>query len=552
MTLLVVLLLAFGAIGIRLFDLQGRDRARLAALGLEQRIQTVPLAAERGSIFDRNGADLAVSVPQTTITADPRVIDDADGYARQLAALTGADERALSVRLSRRDSAFAYVARQVDDETAAKVRALELPGISFVAESKRFYPSGALAAPLLGFVGTDNQGLAGLEVTYEDLLQGRAGTLELERDPHGQPIPGGERHVKPARRGKDLVLTIDRTLQYEVETALAEQVNAARAKGGGMAIVADIRTGDILAMATVTGYSPDTPSKAAPATAGNRPVTDVYEPGSTNKVVTMSGAIEQGLVTPATPMQVPQEIRVGNQTYSDVEVHGLDLTVADVLRESSNVGTIMIADRLGPDNLDKWLRAFGFGTRTGLNFPGEAAGILLPRKEFNATSMGSIPIGNGIAVSALQMLEVYMTIANGGVARAPRLVAATLDAKGERHDEPPAETHQIVSTSTANQVRDMLTLAVSAGTGKNAALTGYQVAGKTGTARKPPYEKPPYKYMASFAGFAPADAPRLASIVVMDEPDTSLSIFGGDVAAPVFKRIMQFALRLERVPTTGR
>jgi cell division protein FtsI/penicillin-binding protein 2 len=548
--ILVVVVVVCVGLGVRLFQLQANDQHELTSRGVSQRVQTVELAAERGSLFDRNGVDLAVSVPQTTITADPRLIKDPAGYAAALAPIVGVDQQALEDRLANRNSAFAYVARKVDDASAAKVRALDLPGIAYVAESKRFYPSDRLAAPVLGFVGTDNDGLGGLEYLYDSTLRGSAGEVQIERDPQGNAIPGGERRVRTARRGSDLVLTIDRYLQFKTEQVLTAEVAKANAKGG-MAILADVRTGDILAMASVDGATVTAPAQPAPASELNEPVATAYEPGSTNKVITMAAAIEEGLVSPSTQINdVGPSIHVGGQDYLDVEAHPTTMTVTDILRESSNVGTIKIAAMLGPTRFDHYLRAFGFGHQTTLGLPGESNGSLMPLQSYNATSMGSMPIGNGISVTAMQMLDVYMAIANGGMARPPRIVAATVAADGTRHDEPLLPPHQVVSPQTAAAVTGMLADVVRGGTGTKAAVTGYTVAGKTGTARKAPYENPPFKYVASFVGFAPAESPRLAAIVVLDEP-SGFSYYGGDVAAPAFGQIMQEALRVERVPPSA-
>lgn len=540
--------LAFVGIGARLVELQARDQTHLRSLGVGQRVRTVTLAAERGSIFDRNGVDLALSVPQTTIVADPSVIRHPGEFASKLAPVVVVEAQALQTRLSNRKSRFAYVARKVDDATVARVKALHLTGLSYVPESKRFYPSGLLAAPVLGFVGTDNYGLGGLEAQYEKTMRGHSGEARVERDPQGNDIPGGESILKPAERGRDIVLTIDQSVQANTEHVLTQQVEDAHAKGG-MAIVVDVLTGDILAMATVDGVSDDRPAGPVPANDQNRPATIVYEPGSTNKVITMAGAIEEGLVTPDTVLDgIGGQVVVGDTTYSDVDAHSSTMTVAGILEHSSNVGTIKIASMLGKERFDHYLRAFGFGQATTLGFPGEANLQLLPLDQYNDTSMGSMPIGNGIAVSAIQMLDVFMTIANGGISRPPRLVEATVDADGKRHDLPLLVPHRVISPTTASALTGMLELVVEGGTGVNAQVTGYRVAGKTGTARKPPYEHPPYRYVASFVGFAPANSPRLAAIVVLDEPTGNY--FGGGVAAPAFAQIMQQALGAERVPPT--
>jgi cell division protein FtsI (penicillin-binding protein 3) len=542
--LLAVLVLVFLAVGARLVDLQALGRERYAQLGLNQRVRKVQLAAERGSMFDRNGHDLAASVPQQTVWANPRVVADPAAYAARLAPIVAVDEAALRERLSQRNKGFVYVARKVDGATVMKVKALALPGVDFVPESKRFYPDGPLAGPVLGFVGTDNSGLGGLEAQYNDRLAGKRGELQVELDPQGRQLPGGERRMAESQRGGDLVLTIDQSLQYHAEQVLAEEVGRANAKGG-MAIVMDVTTGDVLAMANVEGAGPDHPARPAPSDQRNRPVVDVYEPGSTNKVITVAGALEDGVIGADTWFPTPGHLNIGGTNYKDEASHPASMQVRDIVRQSSNVGTIQIARKLGEERFDAYLRAFGFGQPTGVGFPGEANGLVLPLSEYGDTSLASMPIGSGLAVTAMQMLDVYTTIANGGATRPPRLMAATVDKDGKRHDEPAPETRQLVSPMTAATMRTMLQDVVSNGTGTKAQIPGYAVAGKTGTARKPPYDKPPYKYVASFAGFAPADAPRLAAIVVLDEPQGNY--FGGQVAAPVFARILEYALRLERV-----
>jgi cell division protein FtsI (penicillin-binding protein 3) len=548
LALLVVLALGFSAVVARLTQVQALSASAYAEKGTDQRVRRIALAAERGAMFDRRGVDLALSVSQLTVWANPRVVPNAEvkEYAAKLAPVLGVDEKLLVERLSKDKAAFVYLARKVDEATAEAVRKLELPGIDFLPESKRFYPSGPLAGPVVGSVGVDNLGLSGLEVAYEKILAGRPGEIVVEQDPQGREIPQGRESFRPSLRGHDLVLTLDQSLQYEVEQALVAEVAASTAKGG-IAIVSDTRTGGILAMANVAG---DGGGAARPASNAekNKAVTDVYEPGSTNKVITMAGAIEEGLVTPDSRFTVPDKYQVGNHLFSDHEAHPpTNWSVTDILTHSSNVGTIMVAQKLGKDRLDHYLRGFGFGKRTGLRFPGEPNGLLLPPDKWWVTSMGTVPIGNGLAVSALQMLEVYMAIANGGVWRPPLLVAATLDETGARHDIAPGEPRRVVSPRTAALLNQMLRNVVREGTGMNAAIPGYTVAGKTGTARKPLEGARGYSgnYVASFVGFVPAEDPRLAAVVILDEPHP---IYGAQVAAPVFSRIMQYALRLERIP----
>jgi cell division protein FtsI (penicillin-binding protein 3) len=546
MALLVVLSLGLSAVILRLTQVQAVSAAQYEKLGAGQRIRNINLAAERGAIFDRNGVDLALSVNQQTVWANPKVVTDPAGYAAKLAPILGMEQKVLADRLGQKSHAFVYLARKVDDATAEAVKKLGLEGVDFVPESKRFYPSGTLAGPLLGNVGIDNEGLAGLEVQYDKKLAGKPGELVVEQDPQGRRIPQGYSRLEPATRGNDLILSLDQSLQYELERALVDAVSAATAKGG-LAIVEDTRTGGILAMANVTG---DGAGAARPSGVNehNRAVTDVYEPGSTNKVITMAGALEDGLVTPETKFTVPDKLPMANAVFEDHEPHPpISWSVTDILVNSSNVGTIMVGQKLGKNRLDHYLRAFGFGSKTGVGFPGEPAGLLLDPDHWYVTSMGTVPIGNGLAVSALQMLQVYVTVANGGLYRPPRLVEATIDADGQRHPVDVAEPRRVVSPETAGKLSTMLTKVVQEGTGTNAAVPGYLAAGKTGTARKPLEGARGYSgnYVASFVGFVPSQEPRLAAVVVLDEPTP---IYGGQVSAPVFSRIMQYALRLDRIP----
>ncbi len=549
-TLLVVMAIALGVIVVRLVDVQGIEGAHYEAMAEAQRVRTVSLAAERGSIFDRNGNDLALSVPQHTIYADPRVVRDPAKYASKLAPIVDVDRSDLRDRLAQPNTAFVYVARQVDDKTAARVAKLALPGVGSVPESKRFYPGGSLAGPVMGFVGTDNVGLSGLEQGYNKVLRGKPGKVVSEEDPNGRAIPATQRVDDPALRGGDLVLTLDQPLQYEVEKQLTAQVAHTNARGG-IAIIADVKTGDVLAMASVDGAHGSRPARPTPATESNRPLTTVYEPGSTAKVITVGGALEAGVVQPDTAFWVPWKKDIRDRTFEDAEQHpDASWTVRDIVRESSNVGVIQIAAKLGDKKLDFYQRAFGFGSKTAIKFPYQSAGLMKGLASYDETDMGSIPIGYTNAVTPMQMLNVFVTVANGGMSRPSRLVTATIGADGVRHDVPVQPGKRVVSETTAAALNEMLRGVVTAGTGELAQVSGYTVAGKTGTSRKPPYE--PARYMASFAGFAPAESPRLAAIVVIDQPGSNNEeYFGGKVAAPLFSTIMRYALRHERVPPTG-
>lgn len=548
---LVVLMLAFGAIAVRLVQVQAIDGEEYAAFGASQRFQDITLPADRGSIFDRNGNDLAVSLPQQTIWANPSLIEHPLEVATALAGPLGLDAAGSTALAEKLGGAarFTYVARRVDDAVASAVEDLKLPGIDSLEEPERFAPSGDLARSVLGQVGVDNDGLSGLEKQYDDALTGEPGELVIEKDPDGRTIPGGEHQRVPAERGDDLVLTIDRSMQYETERALAAQITAKGAKGG-TAIVSRPATGEILALAN---FATDLETGEIVATGNNLGATAVYEPGSVNKVITVAAALEEGLVTPGTELTVPDSLQVSDHLYSDHDPHVTEsYSVTRILTESSNIGTILLAQKLGKDRLDSYLRKFGFGATTALEFPNEAAGQLLDPEHYSGTSMGSIPIGQGISVTALQMLEAYNLLANDGLYVPPKLVLETVDSTGTRHPTNAGEGRRIVSERTAKQMRDMLVNVVAEGTGTRGGITGYSVAGKTGTARKPVKEggyqdaAGNYHYVANFVGFVPAEKPELSIIVVIDEP--AADIYGGTVAAPVFADLAQYGLRLFRIP----
>jgi cell division protein FtsI (penicillin-binding protein 3) len=546
--------LLFLTVVVRLVDVQVVRSGRYVSYGDAQRIDPVVLPAGRGAIFDRNDNELAISIPRKTVYADPRLITDPAVAARRLARVLGLDRpgRAeLQQRLSS-DAEFVYVARRVSDEVAEQVDRLGIAGVDFLEEPARFNPGGELAESVLGEVGVDNDGLSGLEQRYDDLLSGTPGELIRELDPEGHTIPAGRHHIEPAQRGDDLVVTLDRSLQYEVERVLANQIRSVGAKGG-TAIVSEPETGEILALANLES-DPQTGQVAG--TGNNLAVTANFEPGSVNKVITMSAALEEGVVTPDTVLQVPDTLRVADHTFSDSHSHPTeDYTVTRVLAESSNVGTIEIAQQVGADRLDEYLRRFGFGERTALQLPHEEEGQLLDPDDWYGTSIGSIPIGQGISVTAMQMLYAYNTIANDGVYLPPSLVKATVDADGERQPVEPAEGRRVVSPTTAAQVRAMMAEAVANGTGTAAQIDGYEVAGKTGTARKPQPgggytdENGRYHYVSTFAGFIPAGDPKLSVIVVIDEPTGSP--YAAEVAAPAFAEIGRYALRQMRIPPSS-
>ena len=545
----MALALGFGLLTLRVGQVQILSADRLEALGEDQRVRTLELPAERGSIFDRNGRELALSLRQQTVWANPRVISDPFGAARALAPVLGIEEARLVERLSR-DAAFVYLSRKVDDAVAEKVKALQLPGIDFLPEPERFLPAGTLASSVIGQVGIDNEGLSGLESQFESRLSGEPGTLVAERDPRGRPIPGGERAFKPSQAGTDLVLTLDRSLQHQTEKALASQILSSNADGG-TAIVMEVGTGEVLALANLARFGEDEGGAVHPVgpALSNRAVTAVHEPGSVNKMITIAAALEEGLVNPSTELLVPDRMQVADHVFSDHDPHPTaNWSVTEIMAQSSNIGAIKLGQQLGKDRLDAYMRHFGFGSLTGLGFPGESAGLLLEPSEYSGTTLATISLGQGIAVTAMQMLAAYNTVANGGEYVAPKLVRAIVEPDGSVTPTPESERRHVLSPKIADQVSEMLVEVVRRGTGELAAVEGYTVAGKTGTARKPLEGARGYEagaYVASFAGFVPAESPGLTAIVLLDEPKP---IYGGIVAAPVFAEVVRYALRLFRIP----
>ncbi|MGH2711454.1 MAG: peptidoglycan D,D-transpeptidase FtsI family protein [Actinomycetota bacterium] len=546
-TLFVAFALALTGVAARLVVLHVRDATTYEALADAQRIRRIELPAERGTIYDRSMRELALSLPARAIYADTRILSDPITAAAAIAPILEVPREELIPLLLSGDP-FVYLARRVDLSVAKRVERLGITGIGLLDETKRYYPGGSLASQLLGFVGLDGAGLEGVELEYQDVLAGSAGNMIIEQDPNGLTIPQGSEAISEPARGGDLVLTIDSSIQFHSEQALEEAVRRNGAKGG-LVIVLEPSSGDVLAMATAPGFDANAFGEADIAIRRNRSVTDVYEPGSVNKVITAAAAVEEGVIGLRERLSVPDRYRVADRWFHDSHTHPtLPMTLTDVIAESSNVGTIMTAERLGKERLDDYLRAFGFGRETGIGLPGEADGILMQQDEWWGTSMGTIPIGQGIAVTPLQMASVFATIANDGVRVTPRLVQGTVGEGGDLVSAPEPERTPVVSPSTADVVTGMLAQAVETGTGLEAQVPGYWVAGKTGTARKPLEDQLGYsdQYVASFIGFAPAADPAIVVAAILDEPET---VYGGIASAPLFRDVASFALAHLRVPT---
>jgi cell division protein FtsI (penicillin-binding protein 3) len=557
----LIFAVTFGA----LVNIQVVNAPDYADRSVRQRARTVELVATRGRLYDREGDVLATSVQSATIYADPRAYrptETPDGQpvppaatasevAQALAPLVEGDVAALTERLER-PAHFVYVARQLDWEVGEQIRELGLPGIGVLSEPRRVYPAGGLAGQIVGFTGIDGEGLQGLESQYDQILRGRPGMLAFEQAPGGLDIASGARELVPPEAGTDLVLTLDREIQHAAERAAADAVEEFNARGASV-LVLEVGTGDVLAMASVPTYDPNRRTEADRPNWRNRAVTDVFEPGSTQKALTVAAAIEEGLITGSTTMEVEHGIRVGGKTFTDAYHHPTEeWTVQEIMERSSNVGTIKIAQELGPERLDAYLREFGYGRSTGVGFPGEGAGLLMPTSQWWATSLPTIAIGQGVAVTLVQLANSYATLANDGVAVQPRIVRGTVGEDGRLTPAAAPTTREVVSPDTARQVREMLEAAVIGehGTGARAAVPGYTVAGKTGTARKPNEGARGYsgEYIATFVGFAPVEEPQLVVAVMVDEPRP---FYGGVVAAPVFSEVMQSALTALRVVPDG-
>jgi cell division protein FtsI (penicillin-binding protein 3) len=527
--------------------LQGVDGGEYATAAAQDRLRSYPIAALRGPVVDRDGDPLAYTVAASRVVADPTVVADPARTALALTTLLDVPVSELTERLSQ-DGRYVVLAGQVSPETVDAIDELGLGGISFEDDPVRLYPSGTVGGQVVGFVGREGAGLAGVEQTFDEQLAGTPGQRRVEVGSGGNPIPSGIDESTPAVDGDTVALTLDADLQFVMEQRLVQACQDGFTTRAS-AVVLDVQTGEVVAMGSCPGYDPGDYGATDPELLGNPVVSDVFEPGSVMKAVTLAAALEEGVAAPDTVLSVNGHIQAGDAVVTDAHDHApVDWTVTGILAKSSNVGTIMLARAVGDEKLEEYLRAFGVGSRTGIELPGESPGILEDSAEWTASRAANVPIGQGVSVTTLQMASVYQAIANDGVRIEPRLV----DSVGGAATPDPAST-RVVSEATAGQMAAMLEAVVGpGGTAPLAQVDGFRVAGKTGTAQRANPDCSCYAgggYVTTFVGFAPADDPQYVVAVDLERPTSSAE--GGQVAAPVFADIMRRALTAEGIVPSG-
>jgi cell division protein FtsI/penicillin-binding protein 2 len=533
------------AVAGRLTYLQIIAAPALAQDAADQRTRDIELAPRRGSIYDREGQPLAVSMEARTVYATPYAVNEPEATAEALAKVLGGEPEEYLAKLTK-DAGFVYIARKVDMDRARALEDLELSGIGFLEDSRRTYPSGELACQVLGFVGIDDEGLTGLERYYDEELSGVPGAVLAERDPFGRPIPGGVMRYEEPVNGSNFVLTIDKDIQYELQTGLAAAVKKWGAKSG-TAVVMDPKTGEILAMGTAPGFNPNEFSEAEQDTFRNRTVTDVYEPGSTIKALTAAAVLDECLYGPDDVFGLPSQIKVGGRTIGESHYRPpVSWTLTEIVTNSSNVGSVKLGMALGEEGLYEGYANFGLSESTGVDYPGEAIGYLPPVEVWSASTIGNLPFGQGLSVTQLQLARALAAVANGGELVTPHFLMTLPDDPEATPDWP---RKQAISAEAAEQTKEILAEVITEGTGAEAAVPGYTVAGKTGTAQKAREGGGGYaagKYVGSFAGFLPVEDPQVLIIVSLDEP--SNAIYGGVVAAPLFGRLGEFSVSHLKIP----
>jgi cell division protein FtsI (penicillin-binding protein 3) len=511
----------------------------------QQHVKVEDIQVRRGIVFDREGRQLALNLELDSLYCEPDSMKLNKKSLKKLASAMSKEPKAILAKIPDRGK-FSWIERKLDPDTAEKVRDLNITGIGLMNEAKRVYPKGRLASHIIGSVGVDNQALEGVELYFDKYLKTRGGKVFIERDAGGKTLSSG---VDKEAKGNNIVLTIDEGLQGIVERELDKAMLHWRAAAVS-AIMMDPYTGEILALANRPSYDPNNPGKAKDFEKRNRAITDCYEPGSTFKIVAGIGALEENIVRPHTLFDVSRgSIEVGRKKIHDVHKYGV-LTFKEVIQKSSNVGTIMIGMRLGKERIYKYAKLLGIGEKTGIDLPGEVSGWIYPPERWSGTSLGAIPIGQEVAVTPLQILRTYSAIANGGFLVKPHVVSEIISPDGQLlFSFMDSEKKRIISSKTAGIFKEVLKSVVAGGTGEKAAVEGEEVAGKTGTAQMIDPKTKRYskeKYVSSFVGFAPANNPRFALIVVVYEPKGQ--IYGGVVASPVFRDIASQAFSYLNIP----
>ena len=542
------MVLISGGLVWRLVYFQILDSERYIAHGVSQRMKTEKVFAQRGSILDRYGVDLAVSVPRRSLVADSRLVEDPVLTAKALIQIIGGDLEELEEKLSS-GKQFVYISRQVEDRFVDAVLSLKLSGIYTLKEQSRVRPDGDSVLAIIGRTDIDGNGISGLEKSHDEYLSGANGLKIVERGPRGSTIPGGEYSLEAAENGETVVSTLDRSLQFEAEKILISGVDKAEAKGG-LLVAMRPSNGEILASVAVERNADGVTKQVSE----HRSATWTFEPGSIIKPLTFSAVLDAGVASMNSVRKVADEIHVHDSDFSDWFDHDeSDWSVSEILYRSSNVGTILWAQEIGPSLLHNKLQKFGIGRRSELDFPGEANGILLPVEKWSGTSLPTIAIGQGVSVTPVQMLTAYATLANRGVKPAPTLVRGMGDNVDMLENPVNAQPERVINSQTAESLVEIIETVVSSGTGRNAQVPGYRVAGKTGTAWKPQLggygeEREDRRYVVSFAGFFPVEDPEIVALVVVDEPSASADS-GGKAAAPIFADFAKFAARQLRIPS---
>lgn len=543
-----VLLIGLAA---RLFDIQILRYDQLAGLAGRQHQKSVELRGKRGTIYDRRMRELALSIDRESVYANPAEVGESAETVASLARTTGLKESVILEKL-RGERYFVWLKRRVAPEEVAGIRALGLRGVGFVTESQRFYPKQGLAGQVIGFVGTDDVGLEGIEHAYESTIAGRTVRVVLDRDARGRAVSLRSRDLGEPPRGHDLVLTLDERIQFIAESALRAQVAKVGARGG-VVVVMDPRTGEILALANEPLFNPNNFRESSPKAWRERGAADSFEPGSTFKVFLAAAVLEEHLVKPDDMFFAEQgTMQVAGVTIRDHEKYGW-LTFREVLEKSSNIGAIKVGQRVGKERFYAYMVKFGFGEKTGIELPGEATGLLRPPQQWSEVSIASLSIGQEMAVTPLQLVTAISAIANGGMLVRPHLVKSIIQGGEIVQEVAPVRVRRIISETTARELTTLLEGVVTRGTGKGAAVDGYPVAGKTGTAQKFDASLGRYssqKVTASFVGYLPAEQPRVAILVSLDEPQGAAA-WGGAAAAPVFSAVARQTMRYLRVPATN-